>query len=272
MIGVFDSGFGGLTILKEFISQKNSLSQYDYIYLGDNARAPYGDKSQKIIYEYTVEAVDFLFNKGCGLIVLACNTASAEALRRIQTQWLPKHYPKRKVLGVVIPVAEEVAAKREIKRIGLIATKATIKSCAYEREVGKLRRSVKFFSTPTPLLVPLVEEGWAQMPETKMVLKRYLAAFKDKKIQAMILGCTHYPLLRSQIKTILGSRIEIIDPPVIVARSLKDYLDRHAEIECSLSKSRKRIYYTTDRSDNFKRRGQGFLGKKIGKVVEVRFE
>ena len=172
MIGVFDSGFGGLTILKELL---NKLPQYNYIYLGDNARAPYGSKSQDVIYNYTKEAVDFLFSQGCELIIIACNTASAKALRKIQQEYLPNKYPDKKVLGVVIP-AVEIAAEtinHKNKKVGVIGTRSTIESKVYEKELNKLAKDIEIFSQSCPLLVPLVEEGMLKRVETKMILKKY---------------------------------------------------------------------------------------------------
>ncbi|MFH1822793.1 MAG: glutamate racemase [Patescibacteria group bacterium] len=271
MIGIFDSGFGGLTILKELLRQ---LPDYNYIYLGDNARAPYGNKSDEVIYNYSRQAVDFLFKQGCELIIIACNTASAKALRKIQQEWLPKHYSQKRVLGVIIPVVEEtaaLAAKQATKnKIGLIGTKATIKSKAYEKELKKFDNiNIKIFTKPTPLLVPLVEEGWIKRRETKMILRYYLRPLKKQKINYLILGCTHYPILVKQIKKIMGDQCQVIDSPKIVAKKLIDYLARHPEIEKKINKNRRRSYYTTDEPFNFKELASRFLGDKIDQVKKV---
>ncbi len=273
MIGVFDSGFGGLTILKELLKE---LPQYDYIYLGDNARAPYGSKSQAVIYNYTRQAVDFLFKQGCELIIIACNTSSAKALRKIQQEYLPANYPKRRVLGVVIPSAEaaletlQSSHKQKAKiKVGVIGTRATIEAKVYEQELGKLNQDLEIYSRSSPLLVPLVEEGWTQKPETRMILKKYLKPLKNKKINILILGCTHYPLLLADIKRIAGKSTKVINTPQAVAQKLKDYLARHPAIEKKIKKQRQRLFYTTDEPARFKNLGTKFLGYPILKAEKV---
>ena len=171
MIGVFDSGFGGLTVLKEFLKV---LPDYDYIYLGDNVRAPYGNKSDEVIYNYTRQAVDFLFKQGCEIVILACNTASAKALRKIQHDYLPKFYPNKRVLGIVVPAVETAVRLSRGHKLGVIGTTVTINSGVYKKELEKLRNDLKIFQQACPLLVPLIEEGWAHKPEGKMILKKYL--------------------------------------------------------------------------------------------------
>ena len=222
MIGVFDSGYGGLTILEAFLGR---LPKYDYIYLGDNARAPYGSKSQEVIYNYTREAVDFLFKQGCEFIVIACNTASSKALRKIQQEFLKENYPDRRVLGMVIPVAEaatdcysplkrgesRLVGTRGVSkalRIGVIGTRATIESGTYEIELKKLNPKLKIFQKACPLLVPLVEEGWIKKPETKTILKKYLQELKGKNLDSLVLGCTHYPFLHDQIQRVMGRKVK----------------------------------------------------------------
>ena len=292
MIGVFDSGLGGLTILRGFL---NKLPEYDYVYLGDNARAPYGNKSEEVIYNYTREAVDFLFNQGCELVIVACNTASAKALRKIQQEIRPlEQLPLakgsggegyhgqgggmrrdlRRVLGVMIPVAE-VAADIGASRIGIIGTRATIESGAYEAELKKLNPSVEIFKQSCPLLVPLVEEGWAGRPETKKILKKYLRPLKDKKVDALILGCTHYPVLIKDIESIMGKRVKVLNSPAIVAEKLIDYLKRHPEIESRLGKNPpaggKRLFFTTDDEKRFKEMGSKFFGQQISNVKKLNY-
>jgi glutamate racemase len=273
MIGVFDSGFGGLTILRSII---NRLPENDYIYLGDSARAPYGNKSQELIYKYTQEAVDFLFKRGCELVIVACNTVSAEALRKIQQEWLPKKYPNKRILGVIIPIAEVVAeivkSAPQKNRLGIIGTRSTISSGAYDLEIKKVYPNLEIFSESCPLLVPLVEEGWIRRKETKMILKYYLRPLKEKKINYLILGCTHYPILVKEIKSIMGKRCQVFDAPKFVVEKLADYLDRHPEIEKRISKKGKRIFYTTDDVDKFKELGEKFLGQKIVKVEKVNLQ
>ena len=269
MIGVFDSGFGGLTILKSFLDE---LPEYDFTYLGDNGRTPYGNKSLNVIYEYTRQAVEFLFGLGAGLIILACNTASAKALRKIQQEWLPVNYPERRVLGVVIPLAEAAVEASRKGRIGVIGTRATIESRVYEQELDKLRGGLRIFSQACPLLVPLVEENWVGRPETVMILKKYLRPLKTKDIDTLILGCTHYPFLKNYIKKIMGKNCHVLDAPGIVAGKLADYLKRHPEIDKNLSRNGLREFYTTDGEDRFRDFGRKFLGKSISSVRTTALE
>jgi len=270
MIGVFDSGFGGLTILKAFLDR---LPDYNYIYLGDSARAPYGNKSPELIYKYTEEAVDFLFKKDCKLIIVACNTVSAEALRKIQQKWLPENYSTGRVLGVIIPIAEAVVEKVKLapkrNKIGIIGTRSTIKSGAYDKELGKLFPDLEIYSQSCPLLVPLIEEGWIARRETKMILKYYLRPLKLKKIDYLILGCTHYSIIFKEIEKIMSKRCQVFDSPKFVAEKLADYLTRHPEIERKISRNKKRIFYTTDDINRFKDLGEKFLGQKMELIEKV---
>lgn len=240
-IGVFDSGFGGLHILKYLIKE---LPEYNFIYLGDTARVPYGTRSKKIVHQFTEQAVDFLFRKNCGLVVLACNTASSDALRKIQREYLVKNYPDRRVLGVLIPAAEEAVAKTR-GRVGVIATPGTVSSGAFEREIKKLNPEIKVFQQACPLLVPIIEAGEEKNKITEIMLKQYLAPLLKKKIDTLILGCTHYGIVEKKIKKIAGN-VEIISEEKILAGKLKDYLARHPEIV--LSKNSKRTFYSTDGS------------------------
>ncbi len=275
MIGIFDSGFGGLTILKKIIEENPG---YEYIYLGDNARAPYGSKSEELIYQYTREATSFLMEKGCELIIIACNTASAKALRQIQQKWLPQNHPNKKVLGVIIPVAEAaIEAKKEQKekdkkrknKIGLIGTQATINSQTYERELKKLDSNIEIFSKKCPLLVPLIEEGWIERRETKMILRYYLRGLKRERVNFLILGCTHYPILFEKIKGIMGEHCQIINPPEVIALKLKQYLENHPEIEKKIKKNKKRTFYTTDDPKRFKSFAPRFWEQNIKKVKKI---
>lgn len=266
MIGVFDSGFGGLTILKAFLEE---LPEYGFVYLGDNARTPYGNKSLNVIYEYTRQAVDFLFRRGCSLIVLACNTASAKALRRIQQEWLPLHYPDRRVLGVAIPLAEAAVETSRYRRIGVIGTRATVESKVFEQELSKLAPHLKIYGQACPLLVPLVEENWVGKPETNMILKKYLLPLKSKKIDTLILGCTHYPFLKRDIERIMGKNCHVLDAPGVVADKLVDYLRRHPEMEARLLRDGGRAFYTTDDAVRFRQFGEKFLGKRIPDVKAI---
>ncbi len=255
-IGVFDSGLGGLTVLRHFLNQ---LPQYDYVYLGDSARAPYGEKSQETIYEYTEQAVSFLFNQGCSLVILACNTASSQALRRLQQAGLPAG---RKILGVIRPIAERYGKTKG--RIAILGTKATIASGAYEREIRNLDPKADIISAPAPLLVPLIEEGWSEKSATSRILKHYLLKLKSQHPSALILACTHYPLMLGKIRKIMGKNCEVADPGEIVAESLADYITRHPEI--SLSKTGVASFFTTDDPERFQKLGRRFLGQEVTAV------
>lgn len=266
MIGIFDSGLGGLTILKAILQK---LPDYDYVYFGDSARAPYGNKSQEAIYQYTREAVDFLFGRGCHLIVLACNTASSKALRKIQQEYLPKHYSNRRVLGVIRPLVEEIAGHATIQRVGVLGTKATIASDAYVTELRNLRPGLNVCQQAAPLLVPLIEEGWTTKPETMMILKKYLRPLKQKQVQALILACTHYPFLLSQIRRAMTKRVFVPDPGEVVAKSLAAYLERHPELGIQPVENPLLEFYTTDDLSQFKQLGEKFLGQAMANVKKV---
>lgn len=265
LIGVFDSGLGGLTVLKKFLTE---LPGYHYLYLGDTARVPYGDKSPEIIYNYTIEAVEFLFKKGCNLVIIACNTASAQALRILQQEWLPLHYPNRRVLGVIKPLAEAATKDPASKKIGIIGTNATINSGAYTREINELKREVEVCEQAAPLLVPLIEAGKINNPATKLILKSYLTPLKNKKINSLILACTHYPFLKKEIQKIMGQRVLIYDTGKIIALSLKDYLKRHPELNIIKNKTTG-DFYTTDNSKIFKNLAEKFLAKKIKSIKQI---
>lgn len=268
MIGVFDSGFGGLEILHEVVRE---LPEYDYIYLGDTARVPYGSRSQEIVYGFTKQAVDFLFKKGCQLIVFACNTASGQALRRIQQEYLTKHYPQRRVLGVLIPASEAAVDQTKNRRIGVIATEGTVFSGAFERELKKLDSKVRVFQKACPLLVPIVEEGEQESKITDLAIRNYLQPLLKRNIDTLILGCTHYGILKGKIKKVVGPNVKVIVEGKIVAEKLKDYLQRHPEIEQKLGKNSKIRFLTTDLSEKFKILGSQFFGKPI-KPEKVKLE
>ncbi|PIT90676.1 MAG: glutamate racemase [Candidatus Komeilibacteria bacterium CG10_big_fil_rev_8_21_14_0_10_41_13] len=267
MIGIFDSGFGGLTVFKEI---KKVLPDYSYIYLGDNARAPYGGRSQQTIFNFTRQAADYLFNQGCQLVIIACNTASSEALRSLQQDWLPQTYPDRKLLGVIRPVVEVAAQSSASGRIGVIGTRATVESKAYQVELREQNPDLEIFQNACPLLVPLIEEGWIKKPETRMILKKYLRPLKQEQIDTLILGCTHYPLLFAEIKKIVGKQVRVLDAPKIVADKLADYLNRHPEVESRLAKQKTVRYLTTDSSEKFATLGSKFMGQPIsGEQMEL---
>jgi len=267
MIGVFDSGVGGLTVLKSLLKY---LPNYNYAYLGDNARSPYGNKIKKEVYKYTCEAVDFLFKQGCDLIVIACNTASALALRKIQQEYLPKKYPGLKVLGVVRPMAEAIARLDKINRVGIIGTSATIKSKIYRREIKVLNKKMEIISQSAPLLVPLIESGRLDETEMPEILKKYLAPFKKAKVDLLVLGCTHYPFLEDKICQIMGKGCKIYNSGEIVAKSLRDYLKRHRELGVKISAKPELKFYTTGRADKFRVLGEKFLGGKMKVVKQVK--
>ncbi|MFA6519789.1 MAG: glutamate racemase [Candidatus Paceibacterota bacterium] len=259
-IGVFDSGFGGLHVLRSIV---RALPQYDYVYLGDTARTPYGDRTQETIYAFTKQAVNFLFKHDCALVILACNTASSEALRKIQREYLPKHGNGRNVLGVLIPAAEEAILKTRNKKIGVIATSGTVASKTFVRELTKLDPNVKVFQKACPLLVPLVEAGEQNSPETEMILKRYLAPLLQKKIDTLILGCTHYGILEKKIRAIVGPKVNIISEAKVVPKKLARYLRKHSELEKNLDKRSTVHFYSTDRTDSFQILGSKFFGRPI---------
>ncbi|MBU1036532.1 glutamate racemase [Patescibacteria group bacterium] len=260
MIGIFDSGFGGLTVFKEI---KRALPQYNYIYLGDSLRAPYGDRSQEAIFNFTKEAVDYLFKQGCLLVIIACNSASSKALRKLQQEYLPEHYPDRRLLGVIRPIVEEAVKVSKKGRIGVIGTKATVEAKAYLRELDQQKKGLEIFQNTCPLLVPLVEENVLNKPETRMIIKKYLRPLKEKKIDTLILGCTHYPILMKEISRIIGKSVKVLDVAKIVAEKLADYLNRHPEIESLLKKNGQVQYLTTDNVERFAELGSKFLGEKI---------
>ncbi len=259
-IGVFDSGFGGLQIMKHIVKE---LPEYNYIFLGDTARVPYGNRSQETILNFTTQAVDFLFKENCQLVICACNTASSIALRRIQERYLPENHPGRNVLGVVVPASEVAALITRNKRIGVIATERTVKSNIFEKKLIKINPKIKVFQKACPLLVPIIEAGEKDSEIAEIALKKYLKPLIDKKIDTLILGCTHYGILGKKIKKIVGSGISVIAEEKIIGKKLKNYLQRHIEIEKILGKSSKLEFFTTDLTEGFEIMGSKFFGKKI---------
>lgn len=259
-IGVFDSGLGGLTILKTFLKK---LPQYDYVYYGDNARVPYGNRSPEIIYQFTKEAVDFLFKKKCGLIILACNTSTSVCLKKIQQEYIPKYYPNIKVLGVIRPIIESIEKIKSLQ-IGVIGTKATINSKAFIREINKVLPKSKVFQKACPLLVPFIENSIKNKKILNLLLKEYLNPLIKKNIDLLILGCTHYEIIKKEISKVLGKKIKILSEGIIVAQKLKDYLFRHPEIESKLDKNSKVEYNFSDKNYENKKLIDLFLyDKKI---------
>lgn len=267
MIGVFDSGYGGLTILKEFLKE---LPQYDYMYLGDNARAPYGNRSHEAVKSFAEEGIRYLFEKGCVLIIIACNTASSQVLRELQEEYLrAPNVTNRKILGVIKPLAEKSSQISTKKRVGVVGTRATIQAQSYDHELSSLDPTIQVYSQDCPLLVPLVEEGWSHKPEGRMILKKYLRSIKSANVDTLILGCTHYPFLIKDFRQIMGKKVNIPHPGEVVAASLKDYLQRHPEIEQLLSKRGERHFLTTDDPQRFKEVGDRFMKTDLKNIQKA---
>jgi glutamate racemase len=261
-IGVFDSGYGGLTILSEIRSR---LPMYDYIYLGDNARTPYGTRSFDIVYEFTLQAVRQLFEMGCHLVILACNTASAKALRSIQMNDLPKLDPDRRVLGVIRPTAEIVGKLTTSRHIGVLATAGTVKSQSYAMEVAKLYPDVTVTAEACPMWVPIVENDEANGDGADYFVKKYIDNLltADPKIDTIILGCTHYPLLLPKIRQFTPPHIRLLPQGNIVADSLADYLVRHPEMERRCTRGGSCNYFTTEAEEKFRESASIFLSEQV---------
>ncbi|MCR5454590.1 MAG: glutamate racemase [Bacteroidales bacterium] len=264
MLGVFDSGFGGLTILRKF---QELLPQYDYMFLGDNARAPYGSRSFETVYAYTLQAVRRLFDMGCPLVILACNTASAKALRTIQQHDLPSIDPSNRVLGIIRPTSEVINNFTKTKHVGILGTQGTINSKSYILEIQKLYPNIRVFQQPCPMLAALVENGEISNPGTDYFVKKYFDSLMSQSpdIDAVVLGCTHYPLLMDSFLRVAAAdrSVSFVQQDEIVARSLADYLSRHPEMESRLSKGGRTIYYTTDTPEGFDNTAEIFLGRRI---------
>lgn len=249
-IGVFDSGYGGLTVLKEFVKL---LPAYDYIYLGDNARAPYGSRSFETVYEYTLECVNRLFSMNCELVILACNTASAKALRTIQQKDLPGLSSTKRVLGVIRPTTEIVSKYSKTGHIGVLGTSGTVTSNSYPIEIAKFAPDLVVHQEACPMWVPIIENNEIETKGADFFIKKHIQNLlnKDPRIDTIILGCTHYPLLMEQIKKYVPPQTNILAQGKIVAQSLSDYLNRHPEIERLCTKGGTVEFYTTDDAENF---------------------
>ena len=267
-IGVFDSGYCGLTILN---SIRQQLPQYDYLYLGDNARAPYGPRSFDVVYEFTRQAVLRLFEMGCHLVILGCNTASAKALRTIQQNDLPQWDPDRRVLGVIRPTAEVIGSLTKSRHVGILATEGTIKSESYNLEIQKLHPDITVSGVACPFWVPLVEYNEADSPGADYFVKKRIDQImaKDPEIDAIILGCTHYPLLMPKILKYLPEGVSIVSQGDYVASSLKAYLERHKQIERKCAKHASVHYLTTENPDRFKESAQIFLNEERIEVENI---
>jgi len=263
-IGVFDSGYGGLTILKDF---RKYLPEYDFIYLGDNARAPYGSRSFEVVYEYTLQAVNKLFEMGCQLVILACNTASAKALRNIQQNDLPKIDPTKRVLGVIRPAVESIGEYTRNGHIGILGTVGTVLSNSYPIELEKWAggKVVKTNQEACPIWVPLVENNELDSPGTEYFVTKNINNLlnADPMIDSIILGCTHYPLLLPVIRRIIPAHIQLLEQGTVVSAKLVEYLKRHPEMDQKCSKSGTVRYLTTENIEVFERNATTFIGEKI---------
>ena len=261
-IGIFDSGYGGLTILHGI---RQLLPEYDYLYLGDNARAPYGPRSFDVVYEFTRQAVIRLFEMGCHLVILGCNTASAKALRTIQQNDLPKIDPNRRVLGVIRPTAEVIGSLTESRHVGIFATEGTIRSESYNLEIQKLYPDIQVTGVACPFWVPLVEYNEADSPGADYFVKKRIDQIMrlDPEIDSIILGCTHYPLLMPKILKYLPAGVRVVPQGEYVAESLKQYLERHPDMEQRCSKGAGVHYLTTENPQKFKEQAQIFLHEPV---------
>lgn len=261
-IGVFDSGYGGLTILREI---RKVMPQYDYLYLGDNARAPYGTRSFDVVYEFTLQAVRYLFEQGCHLVILACNTASAKALRSIQQNDLPKLDLQRRVLGVIRPTVEVVGNISKTRHVGIMATPGTIRSRTYELELAKLSPDIQVTGEACPMWVPLVENEEYDSPGADYFVRERIENLlrRDPLIDNVILGCTHYPLLLGKIRQYMPKGIHIIEQGHYVAESLQDYLRRHPEMEERITTRGTARFLTTEQAEAFQSKAAAFMGESL---------
>lgn len=261
-IGIFDSGYGGLTVFKDILDR---LPQYDYIYLGDNARTPYGTRSLEKIYEFTLEGVNYLFSQGSHLVILACNTASASALRRIQQEELEAFGPDKRVLGVIRPTTERLSELTRSGHLGICATEATVNSKAYLIEAQEFAPEVQVHQQACPLWVPLVENGAAHNEAALPFIERDIKALleQDELIDSILLGCTHYPLLYDLIRMVVPSHIDVLTQGELVASSLEDYLHRHQWMADQCSRGGRTTFLTTDESDVFDQKATIFFGEEV---------
>ena len=261
-IGVFDSGYGGLTVLSEL---RKAMPDNDFIYLGDNARAPYGTRSFDVVYEYTLQAVKSLFDQGCHLVILACNTASAKALRTIQQNDLPKIAPEKRVLGVIRPCAEMINAFSTTKHIGVLGTSGTVKSKSYVLEIEKLHPYIAVSQEACPMWVPLVEDNEFNTPGGEFFIRQNIESVlsKDSELDTLILGCTHYPILLEQIRKFVPNSVKVIAQGEIVAKKLAEYLKRHLDMADKCSMNGITMYYTTENPRSFEEKASLFLDEKI---------
>lgn len=261
-IGIFDSGYGGLTVLKEIVNQ---LPEFDFLYLGDNARTPYGTRSYETVYQYTRQCVKWMFDKGCPLVILACNTASAKALRTIQQKDLPGWQSGIRVLGVIRPTAETIGSYSKTGKVGILATRGTVVSDSYPLEIKKFFPAVHVFQQACPLWVPIIENNLMNTAGAEYFIKSDVDSLMEQnaEIDTLLLGCTHYPLILDQIQKFLPSGISIISQGKITALSLADYIERHKEIAVECSRESTIQFFTTDSPLDFDKHSALFFGKKI---------
>lgn len=261
-IGVFDSGYGGLTVFKELVRR---LPQYDFIYLGDNARAPYGTRSFDTVYKYTLECVQWLFHQSCPLIILACNTASAKALRTIQRNDLERINPKGRVLGVIRPTSEVIGNYSQSGAIGILATSGTVQSNSYPIEIQKFFPQINITQEACPMWVPLIENKEYDAPGADFFVRKHTTHLlaQNPGIDTVLLACTHYPLLKEKIKAHLPEHVQVVSQGEIVALSLEDYLQRHPEIETQLTQGGHRKFFTTDSAEDFNNHATTFFGHAV---------
>jgi len=268
-IGIFDSGYGGLTVMKEIVA---ALPQYNYLYLGDNARAPYGNRSFDTVYHYTLQSVKWFFDQGCPLVILACNTASAKALRTIQQNDLQHLNPHNRVLGVIRPTAEIIGNFSRTNHVGVLATNGTVQSQSYVLEIEKFFPHIQVHQQACPMWVPLIENNEHEKEGADYFVKDCIDALlqQSNSIDTVLLGCTHYPLLLPKIKNHLPSSVTVVSQGTIVAKSLQDYLNRHPEMESRLRKDSQRFFYTTDSTSDFNAHAALFYGDRVeSKHVEL---
>jgi glutamate racemase len=261
-IGIFDSGYGGLTVFK---SIQVRLPQYDYIYLGDNARAPYGPRSFETVYQYTLQCVKWFFSQGCPLVILACNTASAKALRSIQQNDLPKIAPTNRVLGVIRPTAEVIGQFTQSNKVGILGTAGTIKSQSYPIEIGKFYPDIQVAQEACPMWVPLIENGEDQTPGADYFIQKHIDQLLSTapETDTVLLACTHYPIIQDKIQAYLPPQVRLLSQGEIVAASLQDYLERHPEMESRITKNSTMQFYTTDDAAGFDEKASLFFGKPL---------
>lgn len=261
-IGIFDSGYGGLTV---FRSIADKLPQYDYIYLGDNARAPYGNRSFETVYEYTLECVKWFFEHGCPLVILACNTASAKALRSIQQNDLPEINPDNRVLGVIRPSAEHIGDYTQSRKVGVLGTRGTVNSKSYLKEISNFYPDIEVFQQACPLWVPFIESGDYKSDAVDNIIQNDLEqlCYQNADIDTILLACTHYPLLEQKIRKYLPDNIKLVSQGPIVAESLALYLQRHTELENRISQNGKKTFFTTDSVVDFEEHATTFFGEAV---------